>query len=174
MKTVNITSKTTMNVPSNFTMKELFEANKASFPEGTTLEKAYPTLNARVKSLIKKGELVIATSVKTVEGRGRVAIVYALPTASLNPKDKNSPISVAKKQGREVKVEKVDGVLVPIVAVTTGETVTETPAVDADASTDVTPEAVVDTSATVDVSVEVVPEPSADPVETVETVATAS
>lgn len=170
MKTVNITSKTTMNVPSNFTMKELFEANKASFPEGTTLEKAYPTLNARVKSLIKKGELVIATSVKTVEGRGRVAIVYALPTASLNPKDKNSPISVAKKQGREVKVEKIDGVLVPIVNVDDATTDAATEAV-----ADVTPEVILDTAAdaTVEVAVEVVPEVTASVETPAETVASA-
>lgn len=170
MKTINVTSKTSMNVPSRFTMKELYDANKASFPE-TSYEKAYPTLNARVKSLMKKGEIVEASSLKTVEGRGRVAIVYALKDASLNPKDKSDPLYIAKKQGRETLVQKVDGVLVPVAKVTTTETTTtEVPTgspVEAVSVTDTTAEA---TPSTVDVPVEVV----ADSVVPTETVAEAT
>lgn len=106
MKTIAITSKTSMNVPARFTMAELITANPGV---------KYPTLNARVDKLVKSGELLEVATVKTGTGRGRAALVYALKDASLSPKDKNDPLYQAKKQGR----------LIPIVSVT----VTETPAV---------------------------------------------
>ena len=145
MKIVNVTSKTTMNVPARFTMKELYEANVDAFPN-IPYEKAYPTLNARVDRMVKKGELEEIASVKRQAGRGRVAIVYALPDASMNPKDKNDPLYIAKKQGRYV----------PVVKVTSTET-------DTTLVPDGSPVEAVSVE-TVDVPVEVV----ADPVATVE------
>ncbi len=143
MKIVNVTSKKTMNVPARFTMIELGEANPGV---------GYPTLNARVDRMVKNGELVEVSTVKRQTGRGRVAIVYALPEASLNPKDKTDPLYIAKKQGRDLTAEKVDGVLVPVVKVaSTDSTVAPVEAVASEDTVDVP----------VEVVAEVAPEPSA-------------
>lgn len=108
MKTIAVTSKTSMNVPARFTMAELIAANPGV---------KYPTLNARIDKLVKSGDLLEVATVKTGTGRGRAALVYALKDASLTPKDKNDPLYQAKKQGRYV----------PIVSVTVTDTPTVAP-----------------------------------------------
>lgn len=128
MKTLAITSKTSMNVPARFTMAELEAANPGV---------KYPTLNARVDKLVKSGDLLEVATVKTGTGRGRAALVYALKDASLNPKDKSDPLYQAKKQGR----------FVPVVTVaTTVPATAETVTVPVEVVADTTPAAVTETA----------------------------
>lgn len=113
MKSVKVTSKTSMNLPASFTMKQLQDANPGV---------KYPTLNARIDKMVKNGEVLEVTSVKTGTGRGRAALVYALPDASTTSKDKSNPIYQAKKQGRYVPVASVkapETVTVPVEVVPT-------------------------------------------------------
>jgi hypothetical protein len=145
MKTIAITSKTSMIVPARFTMKELKAANDTD-----TVKVGYPTLNARVDKLVKSGEIIEVATVKTSSGRGRAEIVYALKDASLNPKDKTDPLYLAKKQGR----------LIPVASVTVSDGVA--PAVPAETVT--VPVEVVQTAAETVVD-EVVPSAEAAPVE---------
>jgi len=119
MKTIAITSKTSMNVPTTaFTMKQLQAANP---------DVKYPTLNARLIQLTKSGEIIEKGSIKTDTGRGRAALLYAVPEAS----DQSNIVRQAKKQGRLIPVVSVksvdpvvDTVTVPVEVVDTSESVT--------------------------------------------------
>lgn len=93
MKTVNVTSKTTMNLPDTFTMKELAKFNPSV--------KA-PTLYQRIQKLKKDGVIVEMGDVKRPTSKekgitkGRTEVVYSTKDANPN----NNLIRQAKAQGR--------------------------------------------------------------------------
>lgn len=97
MKTINVTSKTTMNVPPVFTMKELQKANP-SVKENT--------LYQRVKVLLSEDSpiIVVEGDVKRTKKKGRTELVYKLVDAS----DDNKLINQCRSQGRSVTVAKID------------------------------------------------------------------
>lgn len=97
MKTINVTSKTTMHVPSVFTMKELQKANP-SVKENT--------LYQRVKVLLSEDSpiIVVEGDVKRTKKKGRTELVYKLVDA----KDDNKLIDQCRSQGRSVTVAKID------------------------------------------------------------------
>ena len=97
MKTINVTSKTTMNIPSAFTMKELQKAN----PHVKT-----NTLYQRVKVLLSEDSpmIVVEGEVKRGTKKGRTEIIYKLVDAS----DDSNLVRQCRSQGRSVTVAKVE------------------------------------------------------------------
>lgn len=97
MKTINVTSKTTMKVPSVFTMKELQKAN----PNVKT-----NTLYQRVKVLLNESPsiIVVEGEVKRTKVKGRTEMIYKLVDAS----DDSNLVVQCRSQGRSVTVAKVE------------------------------------------------------------------